>query len=238
VPRQPGDLQQRRLSGARRPDNDEKLSLVDGKNEQRARKLSGDKRQSLRYTNVSQLHAAARQAIASQGLRRVAAGIRCEQCFSFAKTPQRWATPSPGRSLRGHVCAHQIDHRVKARSDISHKCRTAVTCSRRGQQTPHSTLPPTATIIGNKTASENWIQGIRAPEHWFRGWRTQSDEKRPVADALADRHIAFVFATEYTIAQVPGRHANVPRFEKPTAPGVICRALEGQWNGGDGSPRG
>jgi hypothetical protein len=32
VPRQPGDhLQQRRLSAARRPDNDEKLSLVDGK---------------------------------------------------------------------------------------------------------------------------------------------------------------------------------------------------------------
>ena len=61
----------------------------------------------------------------------------------------------------------------------------------------------------------------------------------PVADARADRHIPFVFATGYTIAQVPGRHANVPRFEKPTAPGVICRALEGAMeSGGDGSPRG
>ena len=61
----------------------------------------------------------------------------------------------------------------------------------------------------------------------------------PVADARADRHIPFVFATGYTIAQVPGRHANVPRFEKRTAPGVICRALEDAMeSGGDGSPRG
>jgi DNA-binding response OmpR family regulator len=49
----------------------------------------------------------------------------------------------------------------------------------------------------------------------------------PVADALADRHVPFVFATGYLIADyIPARHANVRRFEKPTAPGVICRALE------------
>jgi len=49
----------------------------------------------------------------------------------------------------------------------------------------------------------------------------------PVADALADRHIPFVFATGYLIADyIPARHANVRRFEKPTGPGVICRALE------------
>ena len=49
----------------------------------------------------------------------------------------------------------------------------------------------------------------------------------PVADALADRHVAFVFATGYLIADyIPARHINVRRFEKPTAPGVICRALE------------
>ena len=49
----------------------------------------------------------------------------------------------------------------------------------------------------------------------------------PVADALADRHIPFVFATGYLVAgHIPVRHADVRRFEKPTAPGVICRALE------------
>jgi DNA-binding LytR/AlgR family response regulator len=60
----------------------------------------------------------------------------------------------------------------------------------------------------------------------------------PVADALADRHIPFVFATGYSTAQVPGRHVNVPRFEKPTAPSVICAALEeAMESGGDGLPR-
>jgi hypothetical protein len=49
----------------------------------------------------------------------------------------------------------------------------------------------------------------------------------PVADALADRHIPFVFATGYLVAgHIPARHADVRRFEKPTAPGVIYRALE------------
>jgi CheY-like chemotaxis protein len=47
----------------------------------------------------------------------------------------------------------------------------------------------------------------------------------PVADALADRHIPFVFATGYDVG-VPARHANVRRFEKPVKTGVICRALE------------
>jgi DNA-binding response OmpR family regulator len=49
----------------------------------------------------------------------------------------------------------------------------------------------------------------------------------PVADALADRRVPFVFATGYLIADyIPARHANVRRFEKPTAPGLIFRALE------------
>jgi DNA-binding NarL/FixJ family response regulator len=47
----------------------------------------------------------------------------------------------------------------------------------------------------------------------------------PVADALADRHIPFVFATGYNIG-IPARHANVRRFEKPINPRIICRALE------------
>jgi DNA-binding response OmpR family regulator len=49
----------------------------------------------------------------------------------------------------------------------------------------------------------------------------------PVADALADRHIPFVFATGYLVAgHIPARHANVRRFEKPISPSIICRALE------------
>jgi ActR/RegA family two-component response regulator len=48
----------------------------------------------------------------------------------------------------------------------------------------------------------------------------------PVADALADRQIAFVFATGYLVAgHIPARHANVRRFEKPIPPSVICSAL-------------
>jgi DNA-binding LytR/AlgR family response regulator len=47
-----------------------------------------------------------------------------------------------------------------------------------------------------------------------------------VADALADRHIPFVFLTAYGVEDVPARHANVIRLEKPTTPAVVCRTLE------------
>jgi ActR/RegA family two-component response regulator len=47
-----------------------------------------------------------------------------------------------------------------------------------------------------------------------------------VADALADRNIPFVFLTGYGAVEVPPRHANVRRVEKPVTPGVVCRALE------------
>ena len=47
----------------------------------------------------------------------------------------------------------------------------------------------------------------------------------PVADALADRNVPFVFATGYAY-DIPARHANVPCLEKPTAANVVCSALE------------
>jgi CheY-like chemotaxis protein len=47
-----------------------------------------------------------------------------------------------------------------------------------------------------------------------------------VADTLAARDIPFIFLTGYGAADVPARHANVMRVEKPVAPGVVCRALE------------
>ncbi len=48
----------------------------------------------------------------------------------------------------------------------------------------------------------------------------------PVADALADRHIPFIFATGHD-HDIPARHANVPRIVKPTPAKAVCRALEG-----------
>jgi DNA-binding response OmpR family regulator len=48
----------------------------------------------------------------------------------------------------------------------------------------------------------------------------------PVADTLAARNIPFIFLTGYGAADVPARHANVTRVEKPVAPGVVCRVLE------------
>jgi two-component SAPR family response regulator len=47
-----------------------------------------------------------------------------------------------------------------------------------------------------------------------------------IADALADRHIPFVFLTGYDAGAVPARHAKVTRVEKPVAPDVVCRALK------------
>jgi DNA-binding response OmpR family regulator len=47
-----------------------------------------------------------------------------------------------------------------------------------------------------------------------------------VADALAARNIPFIFLTGYGAADVPARHANVTRVEKPVAPKAVCHALE------------
>jgi len=48
----------------------------------------------------------------------------------------------------------------------------------------------------------------------------------PVADVLADRHIPFVFMTALDADDIPSRHANVRRVQKPVSTEVICRALE------------
>jgi len=47
-----------------------------------------------------------------------------------------------------------------------------------------------------------------------------------VADVLAAIHIPFLFVTGYG-QDIPLRHANVCRLEKPVTPTVVCRALEG-----------
>jgi DNA-binding response OmpR family regulator len=47
-----------------------------------------------------------------------------------------------------------------------------------------------------------------------------------IADVLAERSVPFVFFTGYGAADIPVRHANVTRLEKPTMPYAVCRALE------------
>ena len=47
----------------------------------------------------------------------------------------------------------------------------------------------------------------------------------PVADALQERGVPFVFATGYDQSTVPAQYAAVPRWEKPFDPTVLVRAL-------------
>jgi hypothetical protein len=47
-----------------------------------------------------------------------------------------------------------------------------------------------------------------------------------VADALAARHVPFVFVTALIHHDAPARYANVPWLEKPFSPQAVCRALE------------
>ena len=49
----------------------------------------------------------------------------------------------------------------------------------------------------------------------------------PVADALIDRGVPFVFATGYDEASIPARYAGFTRCEKPVDPSTIATALFG-----------
>lgn len=49
----------------------------------------------------------------------------------------------------------------------------------------------------------------------------------PVADALQDRGVPFVFATGYDAAAVPAAYQDVPRWEKPFDPRDLAKALPG-----------
>ena len=53
----------------------------------------------------------------------------------------------------------------------------------------------------------------------------------PVADALRDRGVPFVFATGYTNDMIPQRYAGVPCCEKPFEGPEIVRALAAQYGG-------
>jgi DNA-binding NtrC family response regulator len=50
----------------------------------------------------------------------------------------------------------------------------------------------------------------------------------PVADALIERGVPFVFATGYEPSAIPARYADVLRCEKPVEPDTLARALSAQ----------
>lgn len=52
----------------------------------------------------------------------------------------------------------------------------------------------------------------------------------PVADALRDLGVPFVFATGYTTEMIPERYASVPCCEKPFEGPEIVRALAAQYD--------
>lgn len=55
----------------------------------------------------------------------------------------------------------------------------------------------------------------------------QGEMAFPVADALIERHIPFVFSTGYDRSAIPARYAATPRCEKPAKASEIARALFG-----------
>ena len=52
-----------------------------------------------------------------------------------------------------------------------------------------------------------------------------SEKAFPVADALRQRSVPFVFATGYDRWIIPGMYADVPRFEKPVDTRALARFL-------------
>ncbi|MEZ0172613.1 response regulator [Microvirga sp. TS319] len=55
----------------------------------------------------------------------------------------------------------------------------------------------------------------------------RGEEVFPVADALAERGIPFVFATGYDPSSVPVAYADVPRWAKPFDPDALAQTLPG-----------
>jgi len=49
----------------------------------------------------------------------------------------------------------------------------------------------------------------------------------PVADALKERGVPFVFATGYDQSSVPSAYSGVPRWEKPFDPHELVKSLPG-----------
>ncbi len=56
----------------------------------------------------------------------------------------------------------------------------------------------------------------------------KGDHGFPVADALADRQVPFVFATGYDETVIPDRHRDVKRWEKPFDMDALLADLPGR----------
>jgi CheY-like chemotaxis protein len=55
----------------------------------------------------------------------------------------------------------------------------------------------------------------------------QGEKAYPVADALIERAIPFMFATGYDQATIPARYGDVPRCQKPANAVTVVRILFG-----------
>ena len=55
----------------------------------------------------------------------------------------------------------------------------------------------------------------------------QGEMAYPVADALRERDIPFVFSTGYDQSTIPSRYGDTPRCEKPAKATAIAKALFG-----------
>ena len=53
----------------------------------------------------------------------------------------------------------------------------------------------------------------------------QGEMVYPVAKALRERGVPFIFATGYDASSIPNGYADVPRWEKPFDPQVLARVL-------------
>lgn len=57
--------------------------------------------------------------------------------------------------------------------------------------------------------------------------KLRDDLAFPVADALIERNVPFVFATGYGSDVIPERYAGIARCEKPSDPGAFIQLLFG-----------
>lgn len=85
-----------------------------------------------------------------------------------------------------------------------------------------------ATVIGPVRTVEEALAAIRQEPspHWVvldinLGGRLSF----PVADALCERKIPFVFTTGYDERVIPPRFSDIPRHQKPTSLGALLRTF-------------
>lgn len=87
-----------------------------------------------------------------------------------------------------------------------------------------------ASVIGPVASVDEALHLIQATGHLdgaVLDINLRGEMAYPVADALIERGVPFVFATGYDEATIPPRYAHVTRCEKPVDINAIARALFG-----------